>query len=218
MEILEKSGECPTVATLMCITWNILEFYALSPATHPAHVAASADFLPDPRTRLSDIAKQQHDQLVAPIQTKPIKAHSSTFKSNSYEYCKKGVTKKKSCMATALWKHMINLRCFCMCAMMAIMMMHHTETPGRPGQPQVQHQSEALPGARADFSFSCSWSAASCLQWQRKLLVWKKWCLRQLSYLYLWIFMYILMLLAVRLPPLILLPRKHMSCASANMC
>ena len=50
---------------------HYLEFYALSPATHPAHVAASADFLPDPRTRLSDIAKQQHDQFVAPIQTKP---------------------------------------------------------------------------------------------------------------------------------------------------
>ena len=167
--------ECPTVATLMCITWN------------------STPCLPQPILRMS-----QHLLIFFQIlgQDFQILQNNSTtslwlrFKQsplfNSYEYCKHGVT-KKSCMATVLWKHMINLRCFFMRAMTAIMMMHHTETPG---QPQGQHQSEALPGAPADFSFSCSWSAASCLQWQRKLLVWKKWCLRQLSYLYLWLFMY----------------------------
>ena len=83
-EILEKSGECPTVATLMCITWN------------------STPCLPQPILRMS-----QHLLIFFQIlgQDFQILQNNSTtslwlrFKQsplfNSYEYCKHGVTKKE---------------------------------------------------------------------------------------------------------------------------
>ena len=156
---------------------HYLEFYALSPATHPAHVAASADFLPDPRTRLSDIAKQQHNQLVAPIQTKPTLQLLRVLQ--TWRYKKKklhGYSTLKAHDQFTMFLHVCDDGNHDDAAHRNTWSTTRTAPIGGPSRSSGRFQFPML-------LVCCQLPSVT----EKATIVWKKWCLRQLSYLYLWL-------------------------------